>query len=589
MGDEMKKLMLGNEAVARGAWEGKVAFGSGYPGTPSTEILEYLAKYDDVVVQWAPNEKVGYEVAMGVSLAGKRAIVTMKHVGLNVAADPFFSSSYMGVNGGLVCVSADDPGMHSSQDEQDNRLLAKAAKVLMVEPSDAEEARWMTKEAFTLSEEFDSPVLLRMTTRVCHQTGVVFEEERVRLEEKGYKKDIPKYVLLPSNARERRHKVEERLIKAREFGNESDRWNPIFETDSDIGIITSGVAFGYVYEIMKDKAAILKLGLTHPLPLKRISDFAKRYKKLYVVEELEPYLEEEVKILGFEVMGSELRPYTGELNLSIVEKMFFGESKSKVYIDLSDVKINKRPPTLCPGCSHRGMFTVFREMNLRVMGDIGCYTLGAIEPLKAMDTCMCMGASVGMAEGLEMFGGEKEKGKTIGVIGDSTFFHSGITPLIDMVVNGSTATIVILDNSLTAMTGGQPHPGSGVNIRGEKVPKIDLVELCKALGVKRVRVVDPYNLEEIRNVLKEELEAKEVSVIITKAPCVLGFKVKFDRKVEVNIELCSRCGKCIRVGCMAIGEKDGYPIINEFLCNGCGVCVQVCEDGALRFIETGEK
>lgn len=581
----MKKLMLGNEAVARGAWEGGCDFGTGYPGTPSTEILEALKDYKDVVVQWAPNEKVGFEVAVGVSLSGKRAIVTMKHVGLNVAADPLFSFSYMGVNGGFVCVSADDPGMHSSQDEQDNRLLAKASKVLMVEPYDVEEARWMTKDAFELSEEFDSPIILRMTTRVCHQTGITNIGERVEIKEKTFIKDIPKYVLLPSNARLRRHKVEERLNKAREFGNSSDKWNPIFYGSKQIGVITSGVSFGYVYEIMGEEASILKVGLTNPLPLERMRKFAESVEKLYVVEELEPYLEEAMKVMGFKVYGSQLRPYTGELNLNIVEKMLKGSESHKVTVDLTDVNINNRPPTLCPGCSHRGMFTVFRDMGLRVMGDIGCYTLGAINPLKAMDSCMCMGASIGMAEGFNRFASEKEKNKVIGVIGDSTFYHSGITPLIDMVTNRSNATIVILDNSITAMTGGQPHPGTGFDIRGEVSPKIDLEKLCESIGVRRIRSVDPYNLEEIRSVLEEELNAQEVSVIIAKAPCVLSFRIKFENSVVVDLDICNRCGKCVRVGCMAIGEKDGFPTIDETLCNGCGVCVEVCDIGALALIK----
>ena len=577
----MKKLMLGNEAVARGAYEARAAFGSGYPGTPSTEILEALAAYDDVVVQWAPNEKVGYEVAMGASIAGVRALVTMKHVGLNVAADPFFSSSYMGVGGGLVVVSADDPGMASSQDEQDNRYLAHAAKVLMVEPCDAEEARWMTREAFALSERFDSPVLLRMTTRVCHQTGPVNIEEREDFTPKGFVKDIPKYVLLPNHARVRRHKVEERLIAARAFGEASDRWNPIFTGSADLGIVTSGVSFDYVRETVPN-ASILKLGLTHPIPIERIKAFAKRVKKLIVVEELEPYLEDAIRNAGIAVSGRELFPYTGELNLPLVEKALLGEPKSKVSVDLSDVALPVRPPTLCPGCGHRGMFTLFRDMKLRVMGDIGCYTLGALKPLGAMDSCMCMGASVGMAEGLERFGGEKEKGKTVGVIGDSTFFHSGITGLIDMLVNRSHATLVVLDNRWTAMTGGQPHPGTGQDIRGREAPQLNVAEVCRALGVKRVREVDPYDLAEVRKALEEELAAPEVSVIVAVAPCLLGARVKKKEPIEIHLESCDRCGACIRVGCMALHEKDGFPDVDPDLCNGCGVCVQVCEGGAIK-------
>jgi indolepyruvate ferredoxin oxidoreductase alpha subunit len=573
--------MLGNEAVARGAWEARVAFGSGYPGTPSTEILEALARYEDVAVQWAPNEKVGYEVAMGASLAGVRALVTMKHVGLNVAADPLFSSSYMGVGGGLVVVSADDPGMHSSQDEQDNRAIARAAKVLMVEPSDVEEARWMTREAFALSERFDSPVLLRMTTRVCHQTGVVGLGDRVEWASKGYLKNIPKYVMLPSHARERRHKVEERLAAARALAEESDLWNPVFRGSSEVGVVTSGVAFGYVREVLP-QASILKVGLSHPVPLERIRSFAASVERLYVVEELEPYLEEAMRAAGIAVYGGrELFPYTGELNLPLVEKALLGQPRSRVTVDLGSVQVPSRPPTLCPGCSHRGIFTLFREMKLRVMGDIGCYTLGALKPLAAMDSCMCMGASVGMAEGLEKFGGPKEKGKTVGVIGDSTFFHSGIPALIDMIVNRSAATLVILDNRWTAMTGGQPHPGTGKDIRGNDAPQLNVAEVCRALGVKRVREVDPYDLQATRRVLEEELQAPEVSVVVAVAPCLLGGRIPKGRPVEIHLETCDRCGACVRVGCMALHEKDGFPDLDPDLCTGCGVCVQVCESGSL--------
>lgn len=572
--------MLGNEAVARGAWEARVAFGSGYPGTPSTEILEALALYPDVTVQWAPNEKVGYEVAVGAGLAGVRALVTMKHVGLNVAADPFFSSSYMGVNGGLVVVSADDPGMASSQDEQDNRSMARAAKVLMIEPYDAEEARWMTREAFALSETFDSPVLMRMTTRVCHHTGVVHPAERVELKARGFAKDIPKYVLLPNHARARRAKIAERLHRALAFAEESDLWNPVFRAGSELGVVTSGVSFGYVRETAPD-ASVLKLGITHPIPVERIRAFAATVKKLVVVEELEPYLEEAIRAAGIVVSGKDLLPDTGEFNLPLVEKALLGHHKDKVTVHLGGLTVPGRPPTLCPGCSHRGMFTLFRDMKLRVMGDIGCYTLGALKPLAAMDACMCMGASVGMAEGLEKFGGPKEKGKTLGVIGDSTFFHSGIPGLIDMIVNGSHATLVILDNRWTAMTGGQPHPGTGKDIHGKDAPQLNVAEVCRALGVKRVREVDPYDLEATRKVLEEELAAGEVSVVVAVAPCLLGARVPKGKPVEINLEMCDRCGACVRVGCMAIHEKDGFPDVDPDLCGGCGVCEQVCEAGAI--------
>jgi len=578
----MKKLMLGNEAVARGAWEAGCAFGSGYPGTPSTEILEYLANYPEVVVQWGPNEKVGLEVAMGAVVAGARSLVTMKHVGLNVAADPFFSAAYTGVNGGLVIVSADDPGMHSSQDEQDNRYFAKAAKVLMVEPSDVEECRWMTREAFALSEQFDSPVLLRMTTRVSHQTGVADVQENEPIAVKGFKKDIAKFVLLPGHAQQRRHKVEQRLVDAKAFGEASDRWNPITRGTSDVGVVTSGVAYGYVRETLPD-ASILKLGLTWPLPMERIKAFAATVKKLYVVEELEPFIEEAMKAAGIKkVKGSALRPYTGELNLPLVETMLLKRPKHKVTVKLADTPVPVRPPTLCPGCGHRGMFNLFKELNLRVTGDIGCYTLGALRPLASMDTCLCMGASVGMAEGLDRFGGPKEKGRTVGVIGDSTFFHTGIPGLLDMLTNGSHATLVILDNSVTAMTGAQPNPGTGKDIHGNDAHQMDTAAVCRGLGVKRVQVVDPYNLDQVRKVLEEELAAPEVSVVIAKAPCVLEYRVTRGRPVTVEVESCTRCGACIRVGCMAIHEHGGYPQVDPDLCRGCEVCAQVCATGSIQ-------
>jgi indolepyruvate ferredoxin oxidoreductase alpha subunit len=578
----MKKLMLGNEAVARGCWEGGCGFGSGYPGTPSTEILEFLAHYDDVAVQWAPNEKVGYEVVMGAVVAGVRSIVTQKHVGLNVAADPFFSSSYTGVNGGLVVVSADDPGMHSSQDEQDNRWLARAAKVIMVEPYDTDECRWMTREAFSLSENFDSPVMLRMTTRVCHQTGIVTLEEPDRPAGKGYKKDTFKYVLLPAVARMRRKKVQERLEGAEAFGNTSDRWNPIHWGSDEVGIVTSGIAYGYVREAVPE-ASVLKLGMTFPIPMDRVRMFASKVKKLYVVEELEPFLEEPIRAAGIPVEGGrDLFPYTGEFNISVVEQGLKGTTSSTPSISLADITVPVRPPTLCPGCAHRAVFATLRDLHVRVMGDIGCYTLGAWKPLAAMDSCLCMGASIGMAEGVERFGGPKEKGKTVGVIGDSTFFHSGIPGILDMIWNKSTATVVILDNHITAMTGGQPNPGSGKEIHHIEAPQTNITDLVKSLGVKRVTKIRPYDLENLKKILKKELAARELSVIVVEAPCVLNARVEIGAPVEVDLEACTKCGACIRMGCTAIHERDGFPEVDKDLCKGCMVCGQVCPVDAIH-------
>lgn len=574
----MKRLMLGNEAVARGAYEAGVAFGSGYPGTPSTEILEALARYEGVTVQWAPNEKVGYEVAVGGSLAGVRALVTMKHVGLNVAADPFFSSSYMGVNGGLVVVSADDPGMHSSQDEQDNRHFARAAKVVMVEPADAEECRWMAREAFDLSERYDTPVLFRMTTRVCHQTAVVRPEAPQPTVRGGYVKDITKHVLLPANARARRLQVDDRLKQARAFATESETWNPILRGSSDVGVITSGVSFGYVREVLPE-AWILKLGITWPLPLDRIRRFASKVRTLYVVEELEPFIEEAVRGLGIPVQGKSLFPSIGELNLPKVEAGLLGAPRQHPTVDLSDLQIPVRPPALCPGCAHRGLFTLFKELKLRVMGDIGCYTLGALKPLATMESCLCMGASLGMAQGLAAFSDEPQR--VVAVIGDSTFFHSGIPSLIDMLVHQSHATVVVLDNRWTAMTGAQPNPGTGRDIRGREAPRLDVAAVCRGLGVQRVCVVDPYDLDAVRKVLVEETAAPELSVVVAVAPCVLGGKVPSEQPVEIALEKCNRCGACIRVACMAIHEQGGYPHVDASLCGGCSVCAQVCEPKAI--------
>ncbi len=633
----MKALLLGNAAVARGAWEASVAMGCGYPGTPSTEILEHLGRYKDVLVQWAPNEKVAYEVAMGVSLSGHRALVTMKHVGLNVAADPFFSSSYMGVNGGLVVACADDPGMHSSQDEQDNRHFARAARVLMVEPADAAEARWMTAAAFSLSERFDTPVLLRLTTRVCHQTALVElgdppTADAANAAGHGYRKNIAKNVLLPGHARQRRLVVEERMAAATAFSNESDLWNPVHRGTSSVGVVTSGVAFGYVREVLPD-ASVLKIGLSYPIPIARIRSFAATVERLYVMEELDPFLEDAIRAAGIPVEGSSLRPFCGELNLTLVEAAFrkasehgctnasldaesvatpleaspdaatpgaspdaatrgasadaatrgaSPEAASPAASPLGGTEVPPRPPTLCPGCGHRGMFSLFREMKLRVMGDIGCYTLGALKPLAAMDACLCMGASIGMAHGLTRFASPEDSSRTVAVIGDSTFFHSGIPSLLDMIVHGSNATVVILDNRWTAMTGAQPNPGTGLDVNGKPAPRFDIPGVCRALGVRRVREIDPYQLEECRQALEEELAAPEVSVIVSYKPCLLGTpRPAIAPAVTIDLDACDRCGACIRVGCMALHEHDGYPTVDSALCTGCQICLQVCEPHAI--------
>ncbi|MEE4312786.1 MAG: indolepyruvate ferredoxin oxidoreductase subunit alpha [candidate division KSB1 bacterium] len=577
----MKTVMSGNEAIARGFYESGGLFAAAYPGTPSTEILENIGQYSEIQAQWAPNEKVALEVAGGAALGGVRSLAAMKHVGLNVAADPFFSLSYQGVNAGLVIISADDPAMHSSQNEQDNRWFARAAKVPMLEPSDSEEARIFTRKALEISEAFDTPVLLRTTTRINHSKSIVHLHERENETRKTYAKDISKNVLLPSNARKKHVVVEERMKRLADVCNTCDM-NRIEWGDKDIGVITSGISYQYAKEVLRD-ASFLKLGLTNPLPKKLIREFADKVKEIYVIEELDPFLEEQIAAMGIDVHGKEILPTIGELNPNIIADAFHkGVKKPEI-----SVQIPARPPVLCPGCSHRGIFFVMKKLKLTVTGDIGCYTLAAIPPLEIMDTCLCMGASIGYAQGMEKATGDDLKGKLIGVIGDSTFLHSGITGLIDLVYNQSKTKICILDNNITAMTGHQEHPGTGLTLRREATSKVDLEALCRAAGIQRVVRVDPYNISETTKVFREEMSADEPSVIIADAPCVIRARRKFSDPYWVDAEKCIMCGMCHKVGCPAI-EKDenGKTKINALLCIGCDICRQVCKPGAIQKPET---
>lgn len=578
----IRAVLSGNEAVARGAHEGGVRFASGYPGTPSTEILESVVQYEGIHAEWAPNEKVALETAAGAALAGARSLVTMKHVGLNVAADPFFSLSYAGVNAGLVVVSADDPGMHSSQNEQDNRHLARAAKVPMLEPSDSEEARDFLILGLELSEMYDTPVLLRMTTRVCHSESPVRLKDPVQVKKRAYAKDFKKNVLLPSNARGRHEFVEKRMRELGEKSNVLLSVNRIELGSNELGIITSGIAYQYAREVFP-YASFLKLGMTHPLPKKLIAYFASRVKKLIVVEELDPYLEEQLRAMGIAVVGKERIPLTGELNVDIVAEAFAGMGAVSTPLDRPApirMSLPDRPPTLCPGCSHRGVFMALKKLHATVTGDIGCYTLGAIPPLETMDTCLEMGASVGMAYGMERAGGGA--GKTVALIGDSTFIHSGITGLINIVYNQGATTVCILDNHVTAMTGHQPNPGTGRTISGAPAPRIDYEQLARAVGVKRVRKVDPFNVEEMEKVFREEMAANEPSVVIADAPCILNEKIEFGEPYRIVEEKCPKCGLCVKVGCAAVGvADDGMPYIDSLLCVGCALCVGVCKFDAI--------
>lgn len=572
----MKKLMLGNEGVARGAYEAGVRVATAYPGTPSTEITESIAEYDDIYAEWSPNEKVALEVAIGASIGGARAIVSMKHVGLNVAADPLFTVSYTGVNGGLVIVVADDPGMHSSQNEQDSRYYARSAHIPMLEPSDSQEAKDFVKMAFEISEKYDTPVFIRMTTRVAHSQSLVEIADREPIPLKEYKKDFSKYVMMPGMARKRHIVVEERMKRLQEDCS-SFSINRIEEGDKSIGIITSGIVYQYAKEAFPN-ASFLKLGMIHPLPKKLIEEFASKVEKVYVLEELEPVIEEQIRSWGIDVIGKELFSVQGEYSAKLIEERIKRVEVQKV----SAENLPMRPPVLCPGCPHRAAYYVIKKLKLHVMGDIGCYTLGALPPLETVDACVCMGASIGMAHGVAKARGKDFAKKTVAVIGDSTFIHSGITGLIDIVYNNGIATVIILDNSTTAMTGHQDHPATGRTIKGEPAPVLNLVELVKAVGIKNVRVVDPFDLEGSERILREETQKEEPSVIIFKRPCALLDKT-FETPLKIDSSACRRCGLCLRLGCPAIENKDeGRITINYALCNGCGLCERVCKFNAIR-------
>ncbi|MBR2715457.1 MAG: indolepyruvate ferredoxin oxidoreductase subunit alpha [Ruminococcus sp.] len=573
----MKQLMLGNEAVARGLYEAGCMFVSSYPGTPSTEITEAIAKYNEVYAEWAPNEKVAMEAAFGASLAGRRSFCAMKHVGLNVAADPLFTISYTGINAGMVIGVADDAGMHSSQNEQDSRHYAIASKIPMLEPADSQEAYDFAKSAFELSEKYDTPVLLRMCTRIAHSQSVVEFSEKIPAVLKDYEKTPQKYIMMPGNAIKRHPFVEERTEKLTCFA-EDCMYNSVEYNSDEIGIITSGCSYLYVKEVMGDSASILKIGMPNPLPVELIKEFASKVKKLYVIEELDPIIENHVKALGIKVIGKEKFSILGEFSQETIAKAFDKFDKEGVS---ADSEIPMRPPMMCAGCPHRGMFYTLSKNKITVHGDIGCYTLGAVAPLNALDSTLCMGASISGLHGFNAARGEDAEKKSVAVIGDSTFMHSGMTGLVNVAYNATNSTVIILDNSITGMTGHQQNPTTGYNIKGDPAAKVDLEALCKALGINRVRVVDPYDLKACETAVKEELSVAEPSVIISRRPCVLLKSVKTQPSLNVDADKCKSCKRCMGLGCPAISMKDGKAKIDNTLCVGCGVCKQLCAFDAI--------
>ena len=586
-----KKVMLGNEAIARGAYEAGVKVSSAYPGTPSTEISENLVKYPEVYCEWAPNEKVAMEVAIGASISGVRSMASMKHVGFNVAADPMYTVSYIGSNGGLVAVVADDPGMYSSQNEQDTRQICRAAQVPVLEPSDSQEAKDFMKLAFDLSEKYDTPIVLRTTTRLAHSQGLVALEDRVVPEDKPYERNIAKNVMMPGNAIKRHLVVEKRIkdmaedantLKVAETGFSKDiPLNRMEINDTKIGFITSGIPYTYVKEACPT-ASVLKLGLVHPIPKKLIEEFASKVETLYIFEELEPVIEEQVKAMGIKCIGKEAFTLQGEYSANLLREVVLKQ----------DLNLNKpaevpaRPPLLCPGCPHRSVYTVLNKLKIHAAGDIGCYTLGAVAPLSVVDTTICMGASISSLHGMEMAKGKDYVKNWVAVIGDSTFMHTGVNSLMNMVYNQGTGTVIILDNSTTGMTGHQDHAATGKTLQGKVVPAINILGLCKSLGIEHVQEVNAFDIKKLEEVIKEEVERDAVSVIITKSPCALLKEVHFPNKCVPVPEKCKKCGMCLKPGCPALTKnEDGTISIDPTMCNGCGLCKNLCPFDAIETVE----
>ena len=577
-----KQIMLGNQAIARGAYEAGVKVSAAYPGTPSTEISENIINYKEIYAEWSPNEKVAMEVAIGASISGVRSLVSMKHVGVNVASDPLFTVSYIGVNGGLVLVAADDPGIYSSQNEQDSRMVARSAMVPVLEPSDSEEARVFTKLAFELSEKYDTPVMLRTTTRLSHSQGVVNLEDRVEVEDKVYERNMRKTVMMPACAIERHKFVEKRLKDMAEDANTMPI-NKMEINDTSIGVISSGIPYQYVKEVLPN-ASVLKLGMVHPLPRKLIEEFASKVDKLYIVEELEPVIEEQVKSWGIKAVGKEIFTVQGEYSANMLRKAILGEE-----LDIAEPEqVPNRPPILCPGCPHRSVFSVLNKLKIHAAGDIGCYTLGAVAPLNVIDTTVCMGASISTLHGMEKAKGRDFIKNWVAVIGDSTFLHTGVNSLMNMVYNKGTGTVIILDNSTTGMTGHQDHAATGKTLMGEPTYPIDLYNLCKAMGIENVYEVDSFDIKELERVVKEEVAREAVSVIIAKSPCALLKTYVPKGKCIVDDEKCKKCGACLVPGCPAMTKKDGHIIIDQTMCNGCGLCMSKCPFDAISLKKAGE-
>lgn len=576
-----KKNMLGNEAIARGAYEAGVKVSAAYPGTPSTEISENLVQYkDSLYCEWAPNEKVATEVAIGASISGVRSMASMKHVGFNVAADPLYTAAYTGVNGGMMMVVADDPGMYSSQNEQDTRQIARAAQVPVLEPADSAEAKEFTKLAFEYSEKYDTPVILRTTTRLAHSQGLVELNERVEVEDKPYERNVGKFVMMPGNAIKRHLVVEQRMKDMAEDANDF-AINRAEYNDKSIGFITSGIPYLYVKEVMPE-ASVLKLGCVHPLPKKLIQEFASKVDKLYIFEELEPVIEEQVKSWGIEAIGKEVFTLQGEYSSALLRKVFNLNGEEV----MAPAQVPARPPILCPGCPHRSVYSVLKKMKIHAAGDIGCYTLGAVAPLSVVDTTICMGASISTLHGMEKAKGSEYIKDWVAVIGDSTFMHTGVNSLINMVYNQSHGTVMILDNSTTGMTGHQDHAATGKTLQGEEVPAINIYHLCKSIGIENVYEVNAFDIEELEKIVKRETRRDAVSVIITKSPCVLLKSNHFTKKCKPLSEKCKKCGACLKPGCPALTKaEDGTILIDETMCNGCGLCKNLCKFEAIEEVD----